>query len=70
MAERVGFEPTRRFPAYLISSQAPSTELGHLSMLLGLIYCIGLALALSRFGLVFSWSLADVVFNLSISQKG
>ena len=31
MAERVGFETTRRFPAYLISSQAPSTELGHLS---------------------------------------
>ena len=50
MAERVGFDPTRRLPAYLISSQAPSTELGHLSMLLGLTYCIGLALALSRVG--------------------
>ena len=25
MAERVGFEPTRRFPAYTLSKRAPST---------------------------------------------
>ena len=31
MAERVGFEPTRRLPAYGISSAAPSTGLGDLS---------------------------------------
>ena len=28
MAEREGFEPSRRLPAYGISSAAPSTELG------------------------------------------
>jgi hypothetical protein len=31
LAEREGFEPPVRFPVHLISSQAPSTELGHLS---------------------------------------
>ena len=31
MAEREGFEPPVRFPVHLISSQAPSTGLGHLS---------------------------------------
>ena len=31
LAERVGFEPTRRLPAYGISSAAPSTGLGDLS---------------------------------------
>ena len=31
LAEREGFEPPVRFPVHLISSQAPSTGLGHLS---------------------------------------
>ena len=31
MAEKVGFEPTRRFTAYTISSRAPSTKLGDFS---------------------------------------
>src|SRR4051794_28281256 len=31
LAEREGFEPPSRFPVNLISSQAPSTGLGHLS---------------------------------------
>ena len=31
LAEREGFEPPLRFPVNLISSQAPSTGLGHLS---------------------------------------
>ena len=33
LAERVGFEPTLPFRVNLISSQAPSAELGHLSKL-------------------------------------
>jgi hypothetical protein len=32
LAEREGFEPPVRFPVHLISSQAPSTGLGHLSV--------------------------------------
>ena len=31
LAEREGFEPPVRLPVHLISSQAPSTGLGHLS---------------------------------------
>ena len=31
MAERVGFEPTVRFPAHMISSHADSAGLSHLS---------------------------------------
>jgi hypothetical protein len=31
VAERVGFEPTRRLPAYGISNAAPSAGLGDLS---------------------------------------
>jgi hypothetical protein len=34
VAERVGFEPTRRLPAYGISNAAPSAGLGDLSGLL------------------------------------
>ena len=34
LAEREGFEPPVPFRAHLISSQAPSTGLGHLSALL------------------------------------
>ena len=34
LAEREGFEPPVRFPVHLISSQAPSTGLGHLSVCL------------------------------------
>jgi hypothetical protein len=36
MAEREGFEPPVRFPVHLISSQAPSTGLGHLSVFLAI----------------------------------
>ena len=32
MAERVGFEPTNGINRYTISSRAPSTRLGHLSI--------------------------------------
>jgi hypothetical protein len=37
LAEREGFEPPSRFPVNLISSQAPSTGLGHLSMWIQLV---------------------------------
>ena len=43
LAEREGFEPPVRFPVHLISSQAPSTGLGHLSAFLESRFC-----ALSR----------------------
>lgn len=33
LAEREGFEPPVELPPHLISSQTPSTELGHLSTL-------------------------------------
>ncbi len=36
LAEREGFEPPVRFPVHLISSQAPSTGLGHLSVFLAI----------------------------------
>lgn len=34
MAERAGFEPANELPHYMISSHAPSTKLGHLSIVL------------------------------------
>src|ERR1044071_4408808 len=37
LAEREGFEPPVRFPVHLISSQAPSTGLGHLSAAIQLV---------------------------------
>ena len=37
LAEREGFEPPVRFPVHLISSQAPSTGLGHLSAVIQLV---------------------------------
>ncbi len=33
LAEREGFEPPVEFPPHLISSQTPSTGLGHLSII-------------------------------------
>lgn len=40
MAEKEGFEPSRPFPAYTISSRAPSTKLGDFSTTSAILACI------------------------------